>query len=133
VATPRWFNSFAAFRAEMSASSAKIGRSCSARSAASAAVFHNACSSASRGELREGTKLDRLSRDVHFISGLMAERVPFIVTELGADTDPFNNGPPLGSRLSGPTGNSVHDLRSALRDPLRRSALDVMEAVLRRS
>ena len=34
-------------------------------------------------------KLDRLSRDVHFISGLMAERVPFIVTELGLDTDPF--------------------------------------------
>jgi DNA invertase Pin-like site-specific DNA recombinase len=30
-----------------------------------------------------------LSRDVHFISGLMRERVPFIVTELGADTDPF--------------------------------------------
>jgi DNA invertase Pin-like site-specific DNA recombinase len=34
-------------------------------------------------------KLDRLSRDVHFISGLMAHKVPFIVTELGADTDPF--------------------------------------------
>src|SRR5262245_53057230 len=34
-------------------------------------------------------KLDRLSRDVHFISGLMAQRVPFIVTELGRDTDPF--------------------------------------------
>jgi len=27
-------------------------------------------------------KLDRLSRDVHFISGLMVQRVPFIVTEL---------------------------------------------------
>src|SRR5688572_14553419 len=26
-------------------------------------------------------KLDRLSRDVHFISGLMAERVEFIVTD----------------------------------------------------
>jgi hypothetical protein len=35
------------------------------------------------------SELDRLSRDVHFISGLMAHRVPFIVTELGADTDPF--------------------------------------------
>jgi DNA invertase Pin-like site-specific DNA recombinase len=35
------------------------------------------------------SKLDRLSRDVHFISGLMAQRVPFIVTELGADADPF--------------------------------------------
>jgi len=34
-------------------------------------------------------KLDRLSRDVHFISGLMAERVQFVVTELGADVDPF--------------------------------------------
>ena len=35
------------------------------------------------------SKLDRLSRDVHFVSGLMAHKVPFIVTELGADTDPF--------------------------------------------
>jgi DNA invertase Pin-like site-specific DNA recombinase len=35
------------------------------------------------------SKLDRLGRDVHFISGLMVERVPFIVTELGVDTDPF--------------------------------------------
>ena len=34
-------------------------------------------------------KLDRLSRDVHFISGLMTHRVPFIVAELGADADPF--------------------------------------------
>lgn len=34
-------------------------------------------------------KLDRLSRDVHFISGLMSERVPFVVTELGPDVDPF--------------------------------------------
>jgi DNA invertase Pin-like site-specific DNA recombinase len=34
-------------------------------------------------------KLDRLSRDVHFISGLMAQKVPFIVTTLGADADPF--------------------------------------------
>jgi DNA invertase Pin-like site-specific DNA recombinase len=35
------------------------------------------------------SKLDRLSRDVHFISGLMAHKVPFIVTELGNDVDPF--------------------------------------------
>jgi DNA invertase Pin-like site-specific DNA recombinase len=28
-------------------------------------------------------KLDRLSRDVHYISGLMKHRVPFIVTSLG--------------------------------------------------
>src|SRR5688572_6457214 len=34
-------------------------------------------------------KLDRLSRDVAFISGLMAQRVAFIVAELGADADPF--------------------------------------------
>jgi DNA invertase Pin-like site-specific DNA recombinase len=34
-------------------------------------------------------KLDRLSRDVAFISGLMSQRVPFMVAELGADTDPF--------------------------------------------
>jgi DNA invertase Pin-like site-specific DNA recombinase len=34
-------------------------------------------------------KLDRLSRDVAFIAGLMAQRAPFIVAELGADADPF--------------------------------------------
>ena len=34
-------------------------------------------------------KLDRLSRDVHFISGLMTHKVPFVVTELGTDADPF--------------------------------------------
>ncbi|WP_407184787.1 recombinase family protein [Bradyrhizobium centrosematis] len=34
-------------------------------------------------------KLDRLSRDVHFISGLMVQRVPFIVTALGPNVDPF--------------------------------------------
>jgi DNA invertase Pin-like site-specific DNA recombinase len=34
-------------------------------------------------------KLCRLSREVAFISGLMAQRVPFIVAELGADADPF--------------------------------------------
>jgi DNA invertase Pin-like site-specific DNA recombinase len=34
-------------------------------------------------------KLDRLSRDVAFISGLMAQRVPFIVTALGRHVDPF--------------------------------------------
>jgi DNA invertase Pin-like site-specific DNA recombinase len=30
-------------------------------------------------------KLDRLSRDVNFISGLMTHKVPFITVELGAD------------------------------------------------
>src|SRR5215510_9393029 len=34
------------------------------------------------------SKLDRLSRDVAFVSGLMAQRVPFIVAELGRDADP---------------------------------------------
>ncbi|WP_027581475.1 recombinase family protein [Bradyrhizobium sp. Ai1a-2] len=34
-------------------------------------------------------RLDRLSRDVAFISGLMAQKVPFIVAELGPDVDPF--------------------------------------------
>src|SRR5215210_7327378 len=34
-------------------------------------------------------KLDRLSRDVAFIAGLMAQRVPVIVAELGPDADPF--------------------------------------------
>jgi DNA invertase Pin-like site-specific DNA recombinase len=34
-------------------------------------------------------KLDRLSRDVNFVSSLMVHKVPFIAVELGADTDPF--------------------------------------------
>ena len=34
-------------------------------------------------------KLDRLSRDVAFIAGLMAQKVPFIVASLGANADPF--------------------------------------------
>jgi DNA invertase Pin-like site-specific DNA recombinase len=34
-------------------------------------------------------KLDRLSRDVGFIAGLMSQRVPFIVTALGRTVDPF--------------------------------------------
>jgi DNA invertase Pin-like site-specific DNA recombinase len=35
------------------------------------------------------SKLDRLSGDVHFISGLMAYKVPFVVAELGPDVEPF--------------------------------------------
>ena len=35
------------------------------------------------------SKLDRLSRDVAFVAGLMAQRVPFVVAELGEDADPF--------------------------------------------
>lgn len=34
-------------------------------------------------------KLDRLSRDVAFVSSLMSHKTPFIVAELGADADPF--------------------------------------------
>jgi DNA invertase Pin-like site-specific DNA recombinase len=34
-------------------------------------------------------KLDRLSRNVNFISWLMTRKVPFIVAELGAQADPF--------------------------------------------
>lgn len=34
-------------------------------------------------------KLDRLGRDVHFISGLMRHRIQFVVAELGLDVDPF--------------------------------------------
>ena len=34
-------------------------------------------------------KLDRLSREVYFIAGLMKERIPFIVCNIGFDVDPF--------------------------------------------
>jgi DNA invertase Pin-like site-specific DNA recombinase len=34
-------------------------------------------------------KLDRLSRDVAFISSLMSQRVPFVVASLGRNVDPF--------------------------------------------
>lgn len=34
-------------------------------------------------------KLDRLSRDVAFVSGLMAHKILFIVADLGTDADPF--------------------------------------------
>ena len=34
-------------------------------------------------------KLHRLSRGVAFVAGLIAQRVPFTVAELGADADPF--------------------------------------------
>jgi DNA invertase Pin-like site-specific DNA recombinase len=34
-------------------------------------------------------RLDRLSRDVAFISGLMSKRVPFICADLGRNTEPF--------------------------------------------
>ena len=38
---------------------------------------------------RSGCQADRLSRDVAFVAGLMAQRVPFMVAELGRDADPF--------------------------------------------
>lgn len=34
-------------------------------------------------------KLDRLSRDVHFISGLMSHGIPFVVAEFGPNVDSF--------------------------------------------
>jgi hypothetical protein len=39
--------------------------------------------------LGQAGRLKFSSRDVHFISGLMAHRVPFIVAELGPNVDPF--------------------------------------------
>jgi hypothetical protein len=45
-------------------------------------------------------KLDRLSRDVHFISGLMKHKVAFVVADLGADTVWGDEG----SRMKGPFG-----------------------------
>ena len=35
------------------------------------------------------SKLDRLSRDVYFIAGLMTKKVPFICCDLGRSQDPF--------------------------------------------
>lgn len=35
------------------------------------------------------SKLDRLSRDVHFVSGLMVHGIEFIACELGRQSDPF--------------------------------------------
>jgi hypothetical protein len=43
--------------------------------------------SARRGRRVAG--LQWLSRDVHFISGLMAHKTPFLVAELGPDVKPF--------------------------------------------
>ena len=46
-------------------------------------------------------KLDRLSRDVAFISSLMAQKVPFIVAALGLDVDPFMLAHLCGLRREG--------------------------------
>jgi hypothetical protein len=76
------------------------------------------------------SKLDRLSRDVGFVSGLMAQRVPFIVAELGRDADPFmlhlyaalaeKERSLIAERTKAALGPSSHppDLRSQPRPPL---------------
>ena len=53
-------------------------------------VLGLALSQAKRGKLPVlVSQLDRLSRNVHYISGLMEQGVPFVVTELGEDVKPF--------------------------------------------
>ncbi len=42
------------------------------------------------------SKLDRLSRNVHFITGLMEHKVHFIVAQLGKDRDDLRAGEPHG-------------------------------------
>ena len=59
------------------------------------------------------SKLDRLSRDVHFISGLMAQ-VAFIVTELGSDVDPFIL-PPV--RRAGAEGRLTTSMQGVFQTP----------------
>ncbi len=44
-------------------------------------------------------KLDRLSHDLHFIAGLMVQRVPFLVVDLGPDVDCCTSKPPLPKRI----------------------------------
>ena len=56
-----------------------VGRSSQHRSGSSARHIARSLSPSFAG----------FSRNVHFISGLMAQRVPFIVAELGADAEPF--------------------------------------------
>jgi len=98
-------------------------------------------------------KLDRLSRDVAFIAGLMAQRVPFIVTELGANADPFmlhiyaalaeqerrmisqrtkvalKAARARGIKLGSPTGPAIHRARaSAFAESLRASVAPMIKA-----
>ena len=69
-------------------------------------------------------KLDRLSRDVAFIAGLMAQRVPFIVAELGggegaaADLGADQGG--AGGRRRRAASGSGAMGRSGLRQPTGR-------------
>jgi hypothetical protein len=51
-------------------------------------------------------KLDRLSRDVHFISGLMKHRVRFVVTELGSQGVARLPGTPLEEGGGAGTGKA---------------------------
>jgi DNA invertase Pin-like site-specific DNA recombinase len=90
----------------LEAQRASIGHFCCLEGFAVAGHFEDIASGALPVEARAGlaaalaqarrlrcpivvSRLDRLSRDVAFISGLMARGVPFIVAELGTDTDPF--------------------------------------------
>ena len=57
------------------------------------------------------SKLDRLSRDVAFVSGLMAQRVPFIVAELGPLSRPLSCS--RYSRRGGDSSNRSTDQHSA--------------------
>lgn len=92
--------------AGLEAQAATIARFCEAEGFEVVQDFQEAASGAASLEQRTGlsqalalaarlkcpvvvSKLDRLSRDVAFISALMARGVPFIVAELGTDTDPF--------------------------------------------
>ena len=44
---------------------------------------------AAMGEALDEEEREVFKRDVHFISGLMAHKVPFLVAELGPDVPPF--------------------------------------------
>jgi DNA invertase Pin-like site-specific DNA recombinase len=102
-------------------------------------------------------KLDRLSRDVAFIAGLMAQRVPFIVTDLGANADPFmlhiyaalaeqerrmistrtkvalQAAKQRGKVLGSPTGNAIQKARSdAFAEGLRATIAPVINLPSRR-
>jgi DNA invertase Pin-like site-specific DNA recombinase len=58
-------------------------------------------------------KLDRLSRDVHFVSGLMTEKVPFMVAELGVDSLACCRRSPLAiGRNTGPVETLVASIHA---------------------
>ena len=90
----------------LDAQASAIARFCAAEGFEAVANFHDVASGKLSIDGRPGlaaalakaarlkcpvivSKLDRLSRDVAFISGLMARGVAFIVAELGTDVDPF--------------------------------------------